>query len=228
MRELHGTIHGAPVVHMRIESAELAKVAYNVLVGMKLSVVNLLAQICAERDADVDEVTDALGLATQRILSPAYMRAGMGDGGSCHPRDLIAMSWLAREMGVSDLFSAVMEARQAHTEWIAEVASSAALTNALPIVILGKAYKAESNITTGSPAVLLQEFLPGSEAWDPYVDGERSVPSLRPSVFVIATMHAQFRNFPFPEGSVVVDPWGSIPLRDGVQLITPGRQSSLV
>ena len=59
---------------------------------------------------------------TKRLLSPAYLRGGMGDGGGCHPRDNIALSWLAREVDLSyDLFEALMVCRERQTEWLAEL-----------------------------------------------------------------------------------------------------------
>ena len=57
---------------------------------------------------DVDKVTQALAKSTQRIVSPAYMKAGMGDGGACHPRDNIALRWMSENLGLGyDLFDAM-------------------------------------------------------------------------------------------------------------------------
>ena len=59
-------------------------------------------EVCSKLpNLDVDNVVEALSLADQRIISPAYLKGGMGDGGSCHPRDNIALSWLSRELNLS-------------------------------------------------------------------------------------------------------------------------------
>ena len=62
---------------------------------------------------NVDVVTGALERSTYRILGPAYMKAGMGDGGGCHPRDNIALRYMAEKLDLKyDLFDAIMEARE--------------------------------------------------------------------------------------------------------------------
>jgi UDPglucose 6-dehydrogenase len=60
---------------------------------MKIVFANTLMEICDSLPGcNVDQVTDALKLADKRLISPAYLSGGMGDGGGCHPRDNIAMS----------------------------------------------------------------------------------------------------------------------------------------
>ena len=94
------TIHDRPFFRTTVENAELIKVAYNTFIGLKIVFVNALMEICHKMEGmDVDQVTDALKLANDRIISPRYMSAGMGDGGGCHPRDNIALSWLAKKAG---------------------------------------------------------------------------------------------------------------------------------
>jgi UDPglucose 6-dehydrogenase len=86
----------------------------------------------------------------------------MGDGGGCHPRDNIALSWLARETSLSyDLFGALMECREKQTEWLATVAQEHADMMSIyrPIEILGKSYKPNTALTVGSPSTLLANIL---------------------------------------------------------------------
>jgi len=62
---------------------------------------------------NVDVVTNALAASTIRIISPKYMTAGMGDAGPCHPRDNIALRWLAEKLDLGyDIFDTVMSARE--------------------------------------------------------------------------------------------------------------------
>src|SRR5260370_35886098 len=108
---------------MSIESAELTKVAYNLAITNKLTMVNTLMEICHKvPGCDVDDVTNALCKATDRIISTKYMSAGLADAGPCHPRDLIAMSWLGSELNLSfNLFEQLKQARESQTSWLADL-----------------------------------------------------------------------------------------------------------
>ena len=221
------TLHGAPVFKTTVASAELAKVAYNTFIGMKIVFANTMMEICHKTGANVDAISDAMALANQRLISPAYLRGGMGDGGGCHPRDNIALSWLARKLDLRfDFFEALMIARERQTEWLADLMIAEADRRGLPLVILGKSFKPETAITTGSPALLLQNILAARgrqvQAFDPFVDGD--APAFAPSVFLIATKHPQFAEMSFPAGSVAIDPWRYIAtVGDEVELIRVGE-----
>lgn len=80
---IYSKLHNAPLYKCSVPSAELIKVSYNTFISMKIVFANTLMEICSGTGADVDEVTDALALATDRVVSPKYLRAGMGDGGAC-------------------------------------------------------------------------------------------------------------------------------------------------
>ena len=153
----------------------------------------------------------------------------MGDGGGCHPRDNIALSWLALEVGLSyDFFESLMVARERQTEWLAELMEAADPPDGerLLKVVLGKSFKAGTNIVLGSPAILLKNLLEERgndvEMWDPYVDVEQPRPEFPPSIFLIGTKHPDFVDFAFPKGSVVIDPWRYIPQQPGVEVIRVG------
>jgi UDPglucose 6-dehydrogenase len=108
------TMVNAPLYRTAIENAEAIKVAYNTFISMKITFANTWMEICQKMPGtNIDEVTGALAIATRRIISPKYLSGGMGDGGGCHPRDNIALSWLARELNVSyDFFGCLMTARE--------------------------------------------------------------------------------------------------------------------
>lgn len=192
----YGSIHNRKAAVMDVTSAELTKVAYNVFLGLKIVAANSIMEIAHKTGANVDAVTNALAMATDRVVSPKYMRGGMGDGGGCHPRDQIALSWLADKLDLSyDLFGSMVAAREAQTEWLADLALEEAFEHKFPIVVLGKAYKKGTNLTLGSPAILLKNLLdekleelqahtPGGDMtvlgnlsvyqWDPHVDGNEN------------------------------------------------------
>lgn len=223
LKTFYASMHDAPVFSTDIPSAELIKVAYNAYIGMKLTFINCIMELCHRTEANIDAVSDALALANKRIMGPAYLRGGMGDGGGCHPRDNIALSWLARKHDLSfDFFETLMLAREKQTEWLAELM----LEHELPKVILGKSFKAESNITVGSPSILLHALLQEKGVdctiYDPYVD-DQPMPSLPASVFLIGTRHQRFVDFSFPAGSVVIDPWRYIPDQEHIRVIRIGE-----
>jgi len=222
----YSTIHNKPFYETSIKNAELIKVSYNTFIGMKIVFVNTLMEICHKMGGDVDAVTDALKMATDRLISKKYLSGGMGDGGGCHPRDNIALSWLARKLDLSfDWFDNLMMAREKQTEWLADLIEE----HDLPKVILGKAFKEETNLTVGSPSILLKNILNerGHEVimYDPHVDTE--IPKWEKSVFFIGTKHNEFKNFKFPKGSIVLDPWRYIEDQDDVTVIRIGQTPSV-
>lgn len=123
VREFFKTIHEAPVFETTVENAELIKVSYNTFIGMKVAYANTIMELCHHLpNTNVDAVTAAISLAGKRLLSPAYLTGGMGDGGGCHPRDNIAMSWLAQKHGLSfNFFDSIMMAREKQTDFLADL-----------------------------------------------------------------------------------------------------------
>jgi UDPglucose 6-dehydrogenase len=228
LANFYGKIHGKSSRVMGIESAELTKVAYNTFIGFKIVFANTLREITMERGGNVDEVTDSLTLATDRLMSGKYLSAGMGDGGGCHPRDQIAMSWMAKASNLSvDIFGFLARARDAQSYRQATQIYDLSKSYGLPIVILGAAYKPDINITVGSPAILLanqlREMGASFEVIDPLVFPEVEF-ELRKALYFVATNHSIFRDFVFSEGSVIIDPWrNSIDEDPAYTTVRPGR-----
>ena len=159
-------------------------------------------------NTNVDDVTNALSLASKRLISNAYLRGGMGDGGGCHPRDNIALSWLARKLDVSiDFFEHIMLQREKQTEWFVSLIEENLFND--KIYILGKSFKPETNITTGSPAILLYNLLREKKHlpihYDPFLDKKKI--NFEKGTYFIATKHDIFEKINFPKGSVVIDPF---------------------
>lgn len=230
---LYSGIHDAPVASVSIDSAELAKVAYNTFITMKIVFANALMEVCDGTGADVDEVTDALTLATDRVVSGRYLRAGMGDGGACHPRDNVALSSLHDRLGTStDLNGFLVRAREAQTAWLVDLAVRWHEQTGMDVLVLGRTYKPGVPLVDGSPAILLIELLAEREVfannYDPVLDSEGTVSEMTqlwgPKVYVVATEHAELLDAEYPTGSVVVDPFGTVVKRPGVTFVTPGRK----
>ena len=96
------------------DEAEGIKIFYNTFISTKVALVNMIQDVAEKGgNMNVDVVTGALERSTYRILGKAYMTAGMGDGGGCHPRDNIALRYMAEELDLGyDLFDAIMNARE--------------------------------------------------------------------------------------------------------------------
>ena len=226
------TLHDRPIYETSIENAELIKVAYNTFISTKIAFANTLMEICHKLPGcDVDAVTDGLALATDRLFSPRYMRGGMGDGGGCHPRDNIALSWLARKIDLSyDWFEQTMLCREQQAAWLAELVDEHHRRRGYPhrqVGLYGRAFKAGTNLVEGSPATLLANLLAerGYEVllFDPHLD-QGACPFDRAGVYVVTTRHPEFGqpDWGFPSGSVVIDPWRYIGERAGVEVVPVG------
>jgi len=217
-KKFYRTINHAPFYETSIENAELIKVAYNTFIGTKIAYVNTLMEMCHHLpNTNVDEVMNGLKMCNKRIISDKYLSGGMGDGGGCHPRDNIALSWLSDKLGLSfNWFDNIMKQREVQTEWLADLIEEH--SNGLPINILGKSFKPQTNITTGSPSILLNNILEERGhavfMWDPYVDGPFPTEYGEfdePQCYFIGTKHDDFVNFPYEKDSIIIDPWRFIP-----------------
>ena len=232
MQEFYKTITNAPLYETTIENAELIKVSYNTLISTKIAFSNTIMELCHKLpNTNVDDVTNALKLANRRLISGYYMDGGMGDGGGCHPRDNIAMSYLSDKLNIShNWFEHIMQQREKQTNWLSELIIEN--SKGLQINILGKSFKAESNLTLGSPALLLENFLKEKNIdvniWDPIVDGnfdkfnKKYLWDQKSQLFFIATKHDVFNNFPFFPGSIVIDPWRYVSVNPDIKLIRVG------
>lgn len=219
-----------PTYRTTIANAEAIKVFYNTFITAKTVLGNLWGEMAEKLGLDADEIVDALSMADRRLISPAYLRAGVGDGGGCHPRDNIALSWLARELDVSfDFFEALMTARERHMGWLAEETVRTAKDRGLPVVVFGAAFKPGTNITTGSAARLVVNQIEAAgvdvRVYDPHCK-VGTVPPWQPphpmGVYLIATDHGDWP--PVPAGSTVIDPFGSYPDVPSVTVRRIGRQ----
>lgn len=219
-------IHQKPLLITDTTTAEAIKVSYNTFITTKTVLANLWGQIAEKTGANVDDIYKAWSMATDRLISPRYLQAGMSDGGGCHPRDNIALSYISDQLDLNfNFFEALMAARESHEEWIANYVLN--LNIPQPILILGKSFKPETNITTGSPAILLANLLKEKGAdfiqYDPYIDD--TMPNLEQRLIVIiATKHQVFSTYKFKQGTIVIDPFGIIADQEGVEVRRLGRR----
>jgi UDPglucose 6-dehydrogenase len=233
-QKFYKTINKAPFHKTTLENAELIKVIYNTFISTKIAMMNTVMETCHHLpNTDVDDVTEALSKCDNRIISSRYLTGGMGDGGGCHPRDNIALSYLARKFKLSyNWYDNIMKQRENQTEWLADLIIEN--KGDKQINILGKTFKPETNIETGSPSILLKNILEEKgetvRMWDPYVD-DSDIMKVKdeyewdkvPQLFFIGTKHKTFIDFYFMPGSVVIDPFRYLEVHDNVKYIPIGK-----
>jgi UDPglucose 6-dehydrogenase len=155
-------------------------------------------------------------------MSSKYMTAGMGDAGPCHPRDNIALRWLAENLQLGyDIFDTVMSAREQQAKNLARYLKRLQKDVNLPIYILGKAYKPDVDFVDGSYSLLIGHYLETMQAKYYYIDpltGDDPPFTGVPAIAFLAhnrrVTYGYTGDQPEQElyvdlepGSVVVDPW---------------------
>jgi len=187
------------------EEIECMKIFYNTFISNKISLVNMIQDVAHKLgNVNVDTVTNALASSTQRIVSPMYMKAGMGDGGSCHPRDNIALRWLSKSLGLGyDIFEGIMTAREKQAENMA----IAILEHGKNVFFTSDAYKPGTNMTDGSYSLLVQHYVKEH--------GGKIVNGFDNPVEVIVRVH-ESDQVSADQNTVIFDPWRTYPKADNV------------
>lgn len=182
------------------DEAESIKIFYNTFISVKIAVVNMIQDVAEKNgNIDTDVVTGALERSTYRVTGPAYMKAGMGDGGSCHPRDNIALRYMAEEYDLGyDLFDAIMRSREVQAKNIADKLLELSKEHNLPIVIMGESYKPGVPYTDGSYTKLISHYIGNGLFVFDNIEG--------PAIYLLGH-RGMFNETEFPTGSVILDPW---------------------
>ncbi|MCJ8276905.1 MAG: hypothetical protein HRT44_11600, partial [Bdellovibrionales bacterium] len=206
------------------DEAEGIKIFYNTFISMKIGLVNMILDVSEKnKNMNVDVVTEAITRSTQRIMGPSYMRAGMGDGGPCHPRDNIALRWLAEELDLGyDIFGSLMHSREKQAENMARKA----LELGSHIVIIGKAYKPRVSLTNGSYSLLVGHYIEKLGGQVTYYDpntGDTTLPEEATPVYLIGYWDQWVKEFDFATGSTVLDPWRMMASKEGVNVVHYGN-----
>ena len=208
------------------EEAEAIKIFYNTMLSTKIGLVNMFQDFAMKiGHIDIDVVTNALSNSTLRVISSKYMSAGLGDAGPCHPRDNIALRWLAKEYNLGyDMFDTIMHAREVQAKNLANFLVAQSELYELPIVIHGKAYKPDVPYTIGSYSTLIGYYITevGHDVLyvDPLTNDE--LESMQAVVLLAHNRKITYGYtgneekdqfyFDIKPGSVLVDPWRKMDL----------------
>ncbi len=224
------------------DECESIKIFYNTFISAKVGLVNMIQDFALKiGNINVDVVTDALAQSTMRIMGPKYMTAGMGDSGACHPRDNIALRWLAKEYDIGyDMFDTIMGAREVQAKNLADFLVAHA--DGKPIIIHGKAYKPDVPFCIGSYSTLIGFYIEEQglsvKYIDPIADNPKDVVATIDEPSIILYAHNRYITYGYtgqytkddtfycdiPEGSTIVDPWRNLPKdMEGIKVIHYGN-----
>jgi UDPglucose 6-dehydrogenase len=160
-----------PVVRCDVNSAEMIKLAANAFLMTRISFINEIANVCELTGADVTKVADGVGL--DHRLGPHFLRAGIGYGGSCFPKDSLALKQLASNSGYHfQLLSAVIEVNELQKRRvIAKLQKHLGRLRGKRVALLGLAFKPHTDDMREAPSIVLASRLlaEGADvtAWDP-------------------------------------------------------------
>jgi UDPglucose 6-dehydrogenase len=219
------------------DECECIKVFYNTFISAKIGLVNMIQDVAMKQgNINVDVVTNALANSTMRIMGPKYMIAGMGDAGACHPRDNIALRYLAKRLDLQyDLFDSIMNAREVQAKNLAKFLVVLSQQFQLPIIIHGKAYKPNVSYIDGSYSLLVGHYCQQFNVTPMYVD-PLTGDGINPQKAIVLLAHCaevtydyagvekhQKLYFDLQEGSIIVDPWRRFVTDKNVKVIHYGN-----
>jgi UDPglucose 6-dehydrogenase len=218
----------APIILMRYESAELAKISINCMLVASVSAANTLAELCEGLGADWAEIAPALRLDA-RIGPAAYLTPGLGISGGNLERDLATVARLAEGLDADAGVVQAWQVNSAHRKaWAVRILRSALKSGPVPprLGILGLAYKENTASTKNAPSLgLLQAYADADlRCYDPAVDAAIGAPRVPTPLDACVDADAIALMTPWPEfrqlapadiavrmrGRLVVDPYGML------------------
>jgi len=148
------------VIITNIDTAELIKHASNSFLAMKISYINFISDLCDKTDADVRQVAEGMGLDAR--IGSRFLRAGVGYGGSCFPKDIKALAKIGEDLGVN--VSLLREADRINTErigiFVEKIKKVLWVLKDKTVAILGLSFKPETDDIREAPSVkVIRELL---------------------------------------------------------------------
>jgi UDPglucose 6-dehydrogenase len=195
---------GTEVVRTDVPSAEMVKLAANAYLATRISFINEIANVCELVGADVEHVARGMGL--DRRIGTHYLRAGLGYGGSCFPKDISFLKLLAGNSGYHfHLVTAVMEVNDLQVRRpVAKLQKHLGTLRGKRIALLGLTFKPNTDDMREAPSLVLAARLlaEGADvvAWDPIADASEMLHGV---TFVDTAADA----LAGADGAVVVTDW---------------------
>ena len=148
-----------PLLNVSTKAAELIKHASNAFLAVKISFINVVANICEAVGADVEQVSDGIGLDTR--IGPRFLQAGIGYGGSCFPKDVAAFHDVAEQCGVP--FGLLREVQKINVDqrhrFFRKIRSALWTFRGKKLAVLGLAFKGGTDDIRDSPAIEIVQML---------------------------------------------------------------------
>ncbi len=145
----------APVLVTTVEAAEMIKYANNCFLTTKISFINEIGAICKALNIDTYEVAKGMGM--DKRIGPAFLRAGLGWGGSCFPKDSAALVKLAKELNLkSEIVNAAIEINKRQPQVVVDFLKKFKVKK---VAVLGLTFKADTDDIRDSQAIPLIELL---------------------------------------------------------------------
>jgi len=135
------------------QSAEIIKHASNAFLALKISFINAVANLAEDVDADIEDIAAGMGLDSR--IGPRFLRAGLGYGGSCFPKDVAAFHWVAQQRGIDfQLLQEVRKINETQREvFFNKVLSALWTLRGKHLAALGLAFKGDTDDIRESPAI---------------------------------------------------------------------------
>ncbi|EHM00989.1 nucleotide sugar dehydrogenase [Acetobacteraceae bacterium AT-5844] len=169
-----------PVVQTSIETAELIKYAANAFLAVKITFINQMADLCERAGANVHDVARGMGLDGR--IGRKFLHAGPGYGGSCFPKDTLALARTAQELGAPvTIVEQTIAANDARKEQMAErvIAACGGSVEGKTIAVLGVTFKPETDDMRDAPSLVILPALAAAgasiRAYDPQTGHARQV-----------------------------------------------------
>jgi len=154
----------APLLITSAQSAEIIKHASNAFLALKISFINAVANLAESVDADIQDIAAGMGLDSR--IGPQFLRAGLGYGGSCFPKDVAAFHWVAQQRGVDfQLLDEIRKINETQKEiFFNKVLSALWTLRGKRLAALGLAFKGDTDDIRDSPAIDVIKKLLGAGA----------------------------------------------------------------
>jgi UDPglucose 6-dehydrogenase len=206
----------APILRSDVASAEMIKMASNAFLATRISFINEIANVCEVTGADVEAVARGVGL--DHRLGPHFLRAGIGYGGSCFPKDTSALKQLAANSGYHfQLLTAVIEVNELQKRRVVgKLVKHLGSLRGKTITLLGLAFKPNTNDLREAPSLVLASRLIAEGAtvrgWDPVALEEAR--AMLPSIELTDDLREALKD---ADAAVIVTEW-----RELEGLLDPG------